>query len=91
MVNRFHNLIKENAPSLYPTAWYGMPAYYRDDRIICFFQNSQKFKTRYAALDFSRNAHLDEGSMWPTSFAITNLDENSVENIEISRVKMRTG
>ena len=81
MAKRLHDLISENAPQLYPRTWYGMPAYALDDRIICFFQNSQKFKTRYSTLGFSDNAHLDDGSMWPTSFAISDMDRCTEEKI----------
>ena len=81
MAKRLHDLITKNAPQLYPRTWYGMPAYALDDRIICFFQNSQKFKTRYSTLGFSDNAHLDDGSMWPTSFAISGMDRRTEEKI----------
>ena len=81
MAKRLHDLISENAPQLYPRTWYGMPAYAMDDRIMCFFQNSQKFKTRYSTLGFSDNAHLDDGSMWPTSFAISDMDRCTEEKI----------
>jgi len=70
---RLHALIKASAPALTPRTWYGMPAYAKDDQIVCFFQNASKFKTRYATLGFSDNANLDEGHMWPTTFALTEL------------------
>jgi uncharacterized protein YdhG (YjbR/CyaY superfamily) len=73
MAKRLHALIKSIAPDLSPRTWYGMPAYARDDKVVCFFQSGQKFKSRYATLGFSDAAHLDEGSMWPTSFALTEL------------------
>jgi hypothetical protein len=70
---RLHALIKASAPGLTPRLWYGMPAYARDGKIVCFFQSSQKFKTRYATLGFSDQAMLDEGNMWPNSYALTKL------------------
>ena len=74
MAKRIHELIKKNAPSLTPKTWYGMPAYANHDgKIVCFFQSAGKFKTRYATLGFNDAARLDEGAMWPTSFAITKL------------------
>jgi len=68
---RLHAIIKSHAPSLAPRTWYGMPAYARDGKIVCFFQHSQKFGTRYATLGFSDKAALDDGAMWPTAFALT--------------------
>ena len=68
---RLHAVIKASAPALAPTTWYGMPAYAKDGKIVCFFQPAQKFKTRYATLGFSDKANLDEGTMWPTYFAVT--------------------
>ncbi|MCI4327162.1 MAG: DUF1801 domain-containing protein [Thermoplasmata archaeon] len=73
MAKRLHALVRANAPELSPKTWYGMPAYARDDQIVCFFRSSQKFKERYATLGFSDEANLDEGQMWPTSFALTGL------------------
>jgi uncharacterized protein YdhG (YjbR/CyaY superfamily) len=70
MAERLHALVRATAPSLTPRLWYGMPAYAKDGNVLCFFQPSQKFKTRYATLGFSDKAHLDEGSMWPSSFAL---------------------
>ena len=70
---RLHALIKASAPALTPKLWYGMPAYAKDGKVVCFFQCAQKFKTRYATLGFSDSANLDEGAMWPTSFALTEL------------------
>lgn len=70
IAERLHALIKALAPTLSPKTWYGMPAYAEDDRIICFFQPAEKFKTRYATLGFSDEAKLDEGPMWPTAFAL---------------------
>ena len=73
MAKRLHEIIKASAPVLSPKTWYGMPAYARDGKIVCFFQSAQKFNTRYATLGFSDTANLDEGAMWPTSFALTEL------------------
>ena len=73
MAERLHAIIKAAAPALAPRLWYGMPAYARDDKVVCFFQSGQKFKTRYATLGFSDKANLDEGAMWPTAFALTEL------------------
>ncbi|MCA2220803.1 iron chaperone [Nonomuraea aurantiaca] len=70
---RLHAIIKANAPELSPKLWYGMPAYARDGKIVCFFQPAQKFKTRYATLGFNDQANLDDGTMWPTAFALTTL------------------
>ena len=74
LAERIHKLITASAPNLAPKLWYSMPAYANEDgQVICFFQNAQKFKTRYCTLGFSDKAHLDDGSMWPTSFALTEL------------------
>ena len=73
MGERLHVIIKASASELKPKTWYGMPAYARDGKIICFFQSSAKFKTRYMTLGFSDQANLDEGHMWPTSFALKEL------------------
>ncbi len=73
MAERLHAVIKASAPALSPRLWYGMPAYAKDGNVVCFFQPAQKFKTRYATLGFSDKAHLDEGTMWPTSFALMEL------------------
>src|SRR2546421_6224387 len=70
---RLHAVIKESAPALSPRLWYGMPAYAKDGKVICFFQAAQKFKTRYATFGFSDKANLDEGAMWPTAFALKGL------------------
>ena len=70
---RLHAIIKASAPSLAPKTWYGMPAYARDDKIVCFFQSADKFKSRYATLGFTDEANLDKGAMWPTSFALKEL------------------
>ncbi len=74
MAKRIHAIIKENAPSLSAKTWYGMPAYANQDgNVVCFFQSAQKFKARYATLGFNDRAHLDEGTMWPVAFALTEL------------------
>jgi uncharacterized protein YdhG (YjbR/CyaY superfamily) len=70
---RLHALITESAPALSPKTWYGMPAYAKDGKVVCFFQSADKFKSRYATLGFSDEANLDEGAMWPTSFALKEL------------------
>jgi len=70
---RLHAIIKASAPALLPRLWYGMPAYARDGKVVCFFQSAQKFKTRYATLGFMHEANLDEGGMWPTAFALKKL------------------
>ena len=73
MAKRLHAIIKASAPGLWPKTWYGMPAYARDGKVVCFFQSAQKFNTRYATLGFSDVANLDEGAMWPTAFALKEL------------------
>lgn len=73
MAERLHALVKASAPGLSPRTWYGMPAYAKDGNVVCFFQSGQKFKSRYATLGFSDKANLDEGLMWPTSFALKDL------------------
>jgi uncharacterized protein YdhG (YjbR/CyaY superfamily) len=77
LAERLHAIIRANAPSLSPRLWYGMPAYARDGKVVCFFQSAQKFKTRYATLGFSDQARLDDGDVWPTAFALRAL---SAEN-----------
>jgi len=73
MAKRLHEIVRANAPDLSPKTWYGMPAYAKDGKVVCFFQSAQKFNSRYATLGFSDEANLDEGAMWPTSFALTEL------------------
>ena len=73
MGKRLHAIIKASAPALSPRLWYGMPAYAKDGKVVCFFQSAQKFKTRYATFGFSDEANLDEGTMWPVAFALTEL------------------
>ena len=70
---RLHAIIKASAPALSPRLWYGMPAYAKDGKVVCFFQPAQKFKSRYATFGFNDTANLDEGAMWPTAFALTEL------------------
>jgi uncharacterized protein YdhG (YjbR/CyaY superfamily) len=73
MAERLHAVIKASAPALSPKLWYGMPAYAKDGKVVCFYQSAQKFKTRYATFGFNDSANLDEGTMWPTAFALTEL------------------
>jgi hypothetical protein len=82
MAERLHALIKAGVPELAPRTWYGMPAYAKDGKVVCFFQSGQKFKTRYATLGFSDKATLDEGAMWPTSYALTQLTDAEEARIE---------
>jgi uncharacterized protein YdhG (YjbR/CyaY superfamily) len=70
---RIHAIVKASAPDLSPKLWYGMPAYAKNGKIVCFFQSAQKFNARYATIGFNDTAHLDEGAMWPTAFALTKL------------------
>ena len=81
MARRLHAIIKASAPSLSPKTWYGMPAYARGGKVVCFFQSAQKFKSRYATFGFSDEANLDEGGMWPTSFALKELTAAEEERI----------
>jgi uncharacterized protein YdhG (YjbR/CyaY superfamily) len=73
VAKRLHAIIKASAPALSPKTWYGMPAYAKDDKVVCFFQSAQKFKARYATFGFNDTAKLDDGAMWPTSFALKEL------------------
>ena len=68
---RIHAIVKETAPDLSPKTWYGMPAYAKDGKVVCFFRNAEKFKERYAMLGFNDSSNLDDGSMWPVAFALT--------------------
>ena len=82
MAERLHALIKASAPALTPKTWYGMPAYAKDGKVVCFFKAAAKFNSRYATFGFEERAHLDDGTMWPTSFALTELtaaDEAKIE------------
>ena len=78
---RLHAIIKASAPALSPKLWYGMPAYVKDGKVVCFFQSARKFKTRYATLGFMHEANLDEGAMWPTAFALKELTAVEEERI----------
>jgi uncharacterized protein YdhG (YjbR/CyaY superfamily) len=78
---RLHAIVGATAPELEPRTWYGMPAYAKDGKVVCFFQSAQKFKTRYATLGFSERANLDDGAMWPTAFALTELTAAEEERI----------
>jgi|SRR5687768_1493452 uncharacterized protein YdhG (YjbR/CyaY superfamily) len=73
MAERLHEIVKASAPDLWPKTWYGMPAYAKDGKIVCFFESAEKFGARYATLGFNDAANLDEGAMWPTSFALKEL------------------
>jgi uncharacterized protein YdhG (YjbR/CyaY superfamily) len=73
MAERIHAIVKASAPSLSPKTWYGMPAYAKEGKVVCFFTSAQKFNSRYATFGFNDDANLDEGNMWPTSFALTKL------------------
>jgi uncharacterized protein YdhG (YjbR/CyaY superfamily) len=73
IAKRLHAIVQASAPALSPKTWYGMPAYAKDGKVVCYFQSAQKFKSRYATFGFSDEANLDEGAMWPTSFALTEL------------------
>ncbi len=86
MAKKVHYIITKAAPELVPRLWYGMPAYSKNEKLICFFQNSHKFKTRYSTLGFSDKAKLDDGSMWPTVYALTKLNPTEEKKI-ISLVK----
>jgi uncharacterized protein YdhG (YjbR/CyaY superfamily) len=82
MAERLHAIIKASVPALSPKTWYGMPAYAKDGKVVCFFQSAQKFKSRYATFGFSDDANLDEGAMWPTSFALKELTTAEEARIE---------
>jgi len=84
MAARLHEIITASAPDLWPKTWYGMPAYAKDGKVVCFFQSAQKFNTRYATLGFSDEANLDEGVMWPASFALKEL--NAAEEAKIAEL-----
>jgi uncharacterized protein YdhG (YjbR/CyaY superfamily) len=87
MAERLHAIIKASAPALSPKTWYGMPAYAKDGKVVCFFQSAQKFNSRYATFSFSDEANLDEGAMWPTSFALKEL--TATEEARISALVKR--
>ena len=87
MGKRLHEIIKASAPALSPKLWYGMPAYAKDGKVVCFFQSAQKFNSRYATFSFSDKANLDEGAMWPTSFALKEF--TATEEAKISALVKR--
>jgi len=87
MAERLHAIIKDIAPELSPKTWYGMPAYAREGKVVCFFQSAHKFGARYATLGFTDAANLDEGAMWPTSFALKEL--TAAEEVRISALVKR--
>ena len=87
MAKRLHEIIKASAPVLSPRLWYGMPAYAKDGKVVCFFQAASKFNTRYATFGFQHDANLDEGAMWPTAFALTEL--TAVEEARISALVLK--
>jgi uncharacterized protein YdhG (YjbR/CyaY superfamily) len=82
VAKRIHELVMAGAPDLVPRTWYGMPAYAKDGKVLCFFQSAAKFKSRYATFGFSDRANLDEGAMWPTGFAVRKLDATTEKRIE---------
>jgi uncharacterized protein YdhG (YjbR/CyaY superfamily) len=84
MAEQLHGLIRASAPGLSPKTWYGMPAYAKEGKVVCFFQSAQRFNSRYATFGFSDKANLDKGTMWPTSFALTEL--TAVDEATISRL-----
>jgi uncharacterized protein YdhG (YjbR/CyaY superfamily) len=81
MATRLHAIVTSTAPALVPKTWYGMPAYARDGKVVCFFQSAHKFKSRYATFGFSDQANLDDGGMWPTSFALSDLTDAAEKRI----------
>ena len=90
MATRLHAIITANAPTLSPKTWYGMPAYANGDKVVCFFQGRYKFKTRYATLGFSDKARLDDGTVWPTVFALTKLTATEEARI-VALIKRAVG
>lgn len=82
MARRFHSIIERTAPSLKPRLWYGMPAYTKDGKVLCFFQSASKFHARYATFGFDEIAALDDGTMWPTSYALIKLGDDEEARIE---------
>ena len=81
MAEKLHDIISASAPELFPKTWYGMPAYAKNGKVVCFFQSAQKFNSRYSTLGFSDSANLDEGAMWPTSFALKKLTKAEEKSI----------
>ncbi|MEU0114589.1 DUF1801 domain-containing protein [Streptomyces bobili] len=90
LAERLHEIVRAAAPQLTPKLWYGMPAYARDGKVVCFFQSAQKFKSRYATLGFSDRANLDDGTLWPTSYALTGLTAGTEAQI-IALIERATG
>lgn len=90
LAERIHAIVTANAPDLFPSTWYGMPAYKRNGKVVCFFQAADKFKARYATFGFDQEAKVDEGSMWPTSYALTKLTPADEKHItELVRKAVR--
>ena len=81
MAKRIHAIVRKAAPELTPRTWYGMPAYSKDDKVVCFFKDAGKFKDRYSTFGFNDKANLDDGSMWPTSYAVTKLTKTDEKKI----------
>lgn len=81
MGKKLHKMVKENAPDLAPRTWYGMPAYAKNGKVLCFFQNADKFKVRYSTFNFTEEANLDDGDMWPVSFALGKLTAKELEKL----------
>ena len=81
MAERVHAIVMKAAPGLTPSTWYGMPAYAKDGKVVCFFQGAAKFKARYATIGFSDKANLDDGTMWPTEYALTKLTKAEEKRI----------
>ena len=81
MATKLHSIISKHAPELWPKTWYGMPAYAKNDKVVCFFQNAGKFKARYSTLGFNDSANLDDGNMWPTSYALMKLTSTEESRI----------
>jgi uncharacterized protein YdhG (YjbR/CyaY superfamily) len=90
MATRLHELVKANAPGLEPKTWYGMPAYAKGGKVVCFFQSAEKFKSRYATLGFSDQAELDDGALWPVAFALKKLTATEEKRI-VALVKKAVG
>ena len=90
MAKRIHAIVTASAPELWPKTWYGMPAYARDGKVVCFFQDARKFKYRYATLGFQDAANLDDGAMWPTSYAVAKLTKD-VEKRVLALVRQAIG
>ena len=93
IAKRLDALVKANAPDLAPKTWYGMPAYAKDGKVVCFFQSAQKFKTRYATFGFSEKANLDSGAMWPVAFALQELtaaEEKKIVALVKKAVRLKT-